>query len=662
MADGTIGLLTLLALLAASLGYALFALRVLEGGETRLSAAIVAAGGLALLCWLGGWWVAFGRYSRAASWSLLAVGIVALVARRRDLARLLPRGTSASSPSLLLAAAAALATAARALGAIRSPFTNPCDDWVAYYHLPKLLLESGGLEEPFGMRRLGVLGLGPLLQSFFPFWSTRGTGFADAALGGLLVWGCARSAARLAVADHSRPAAVEAAGLLAVLASLAIPLANGSPTLLPMGGTLALLVLAHELDRGAGTAREDFARAVLWGACAALVVGIRTSNVALPGAVGVMGIGLALARRDAAARRRWLWAALAFLVALAPWSLASWRSSATLFFPVMRGHYRFESGLTAPLSLEETVAFVASCLWTNRVWYPLLLAVWVAGARGLPAVAMMVAVAVVATVGATSLALTASDSFNVYRYCAPLVLAAISFLAALAARGFGLDAVRGSRRTARVGLAGIGLATALWAFAPVQVETHSANDAGQGPKRFGSSPARGISRNVEGWTFAVRAVLEEGPVEPVVAGARSFAEAQASLEAGARVLSAVSKPFFWRFDRHVIHSVDCPGQASPPPGMPFFQGPDALAGYLLDLGYTHLAFSPPRLDPCLYSLANWSAAERSGAFLWEAWAPYVLDFLRNEQALASKLGTVYRSRDVVVIDLRRARGTGAGAG
>jgi hypothetical protein len=145
-----------------------------------------------------------------------------------------------------------------------------------------------------------------------------------------------------------------------------------------------------------------------------------------------------------------------------------------------------------------------------------------------------------------------------------------------------------------------------------------------------------------------------------VAGARSFAEAQASLEAGARVLSAVSKPFFWRFDRHVIHSVDCPGQASPPPGMPFFQGPDALAGYLLDLGYTHLAFSPPRLDPCLYSLANWSAAEHSGAFLWEAWAPYLLDFLRNEQALAAKLGTVYRSRDVVVVDLRRARGAGAG--
>ena len=92
--------------------------------------------------------------------------------------------------------------------------------------------------------------------------------------------------------------------------------------------------------------------------------------------------------------------------------------------------------------------------------------------------------------------------------------------------------------------------------------------------------------------------------------------------------------------------------------MPFFEGPDALAAYLLDLGYTHLAFSPPRLDPCLYSLANWTKAERSGVFLWEQWAPYVLDFLDNEQALAAELGAVYRSRELIVVDLRRARAGG----
>jgi hypothetical protein len=650
LAEGLLGLLTLAALVAASLGYGLFVLRMLEGPGARLSAALAGAGGLALLCWLGGWLVAAGSYSREASWVLLWLGLAGLMVYRRELAGWLPRRAEASPLALAFAALAAAATAARALGAIRSPFMNPCDDWAAYYHLPKLLLESGGLEEPFGMRRLGTLGLAPLLQSFFPWWTTRGTFFADAALGGLLVWGAARAAARLA-APTAKPAAVEAAGLLAVLASLAIPLANSSPALLPMGGTLALLALTVELDRGAGSIRADLARAALWGACAALVAGMRTSNVALPGMIGATGLALALVRRDAPAARRWLLAALAFLVAIAPWSVASWRSSATPFFPLIRGNYQFASGLSAPLSPGETAAFVASCLWANRLWYPLLLALWVGRDRRLAGTAIIAAVSIVATVAATALALTGSDSFNVYRYSAPLVIGAVAFLAALALGG--LELPRSGR--ARAGLAAVGIASVLWAAVPVQVETHSANDAGQGPRRFGSSPARGIGRNLSGWSFAVRAVLAEGPVEPGVSGGASFAEAQELIEPGARVLSAVSKPFFWRFDRHVIHSVDCPGQASPPPGMPFFSGPDALADYLLGLGYTHLAFSPPRSDPCLYSLSNWTSAATSGAYLWEAWAPWFLDFLRNEQALAAKLGTVYQSRDVVIIDLRRAR-------
>jgi hypothetical protein len=65
--------------------------------------------------------------------------------------------------------------------------------------------------------------------------------------------------------------------------------------------------------------------------------------------------------------------------------------------------------------------------------------------------------------------------------------------------------------------------------------------------------------------------------------------------------------------------------------MLFFAGPDALAAYLLDLGYTHPAFSPRPLDPRLDSSGNWT------------------------EAPAAKPGTVSRSRDVVVVDLRRAR-------
>jgi hypothetical protein len=646
--DAASGILTWLAVAAASLGFGILALR---GGRAGVPVALAGAGGLGALAWLGGWLVAFGAYSRTASLALLALGAAALALSARELRG---AGRPLSAPALALGGLAAALVAVRALGAIRSPFVNPCDDWTAYFHLPKLLLESGGLVEPFSLRRLGLLGAGPFLQSFFwPAWTTRATAVADAALGGLLVWGMARAAVGLGAEGRAAPVRVEAAGLLACVASLAIPLANGSPVLLPMGAALAVLHGAALLDRGGPTAV-----AALWGAAAALLVGLRTSNVAFAGMVGLAGLGLALARRDRAAARRWLLAALAFAVALAPWSLASWRSSATPFFPVFAGHFRFETGLSAPLSVGETIGFVASCLWANRVWYPLVLAALVGRLPGFGGTAAIAASTALATVTATALALTASDSFDVFRYCAPLVVATLVFLAAVWLGG--LPARPLAERAGALRLAAFAAASALWLLLPVEVLRHSGLDEGKGPERIVSSPVRGIERNVNGWSAAARAAWRSGLEEPPTPGAGSFSAAQASLGSDARILSAVSKPFFWRFDRHTIHSVDCPGQASPPPGMPFFDGPDALAAYLLDLGYTHLAFSPPRVDPCLYSLASWTKAERSGVFLWEKWAPYFLDFLRNEQALAAKLGTVYLSRDVVIVDLRRARRVAGG--
>lgn len=647
MSDGVAGLLILLALLAAILGYGLVGVRLLAGAHVRPPGALVAGTGTALFCWLGGWLVAFEAWSRGAALALLALGIGALALSARELRARLAGARPAALPLALVGLAAALSLL-RALGAIRSPFVTPCDDWAAYFHLPKRLLETGGLVEPFSMRRLGVLGVGPLLQSFFfPLWPTRSGAIADVTLGGLLVWGGARAAVALGAAGRASSVTVESGALLALVVSFAIPLANGSPALLPMGGTLVLLCLAAELDRGSETLRGARTRALAWGALAAFVVGVRTTNIAFAGLVGLAGLGLALARHDGAAARRWLLAALAFALALAPWCLASWRSSATPFYPLVQGNYRFAGALSAPLSLAETLSFVGGSLWANRLWFLLVLAFLVGRRRGWAGSATLAAVAGVGTVAVTALALTGLHSFDVLRYSAPLVFAALVFLAAL---------WLGGPRASRAQLAIAGLATALWLFMPIEIERHSGGDAGEGPERIRSSPARGIARHANGWWFAARESLRHGLSEPAIPGAGSFSAAQASLGSGARILSAVSKPFFWRFDRHVIHIVDCPGQASPPPGMPFFEGPEALARYLLDAGYTHLAFSPPQLDPCLYSLANWTKSAESGVYLWEQWAPYFLDFLKNEQALAAELGSVYRSRDVIVVDLRRARG------
>lgn len=96
---------------------------------------------------------------------------------------------------------------------------------------------------------------------------------------------------------------MEALGLAGVLLSLAIPIANAAPVLLPMGGTLLLFWLTAALVRGPDRAQAALALAVFWGACSALLTGLRTSNVVFPGLLGLAGLALALARRDSL--RQW---------------------------------------------------------------------------------------------------------------------------------------------------------------------------------------------------------------------------------------------------------------------------------------------------------------------------------------------------------------------
>jgi hypothetical protein len=259
-------------------------------------------------------------------------------------------------------------------------------------------------------------------------------------------------------------------------------------------------------------------------------------------------------------------------------------------------------------------------------------------------------VAVVGTIGATAAAMTASDTFNVFRYTAPFGVAGVIFLAGtwLAAESEGLRGA-GSWRRARAG--GI-LRTALvsgaalaWLLVPVTVPVE---DRHLSLSQLALARSQAIQ-----WTAAGLRTLRAGLREPPIDGGQDYVTAQLRLPPGSRIVSAASRPFLWSFEDQVVHTLDCPGQASPPPGLPFFEGPEAVAGYFRELGYTHLAFTPPDVGHCLYSRERWKAVIGSGAFVWEQWAPYFLDFMENEELLWQSLGAVYESPELVVVDLRQ---------
>ena len=366
------GVLTAIALVLACLG-AGRAVIATERVPTNppLADAVMGLTGLALLTALGGWLVLAGVYSETAGRVLLAGGGLALVlgfSRGR-----LAGERRASRPLPIAAIVLGLLTLTlalgRAFGELVVPFVEPWDDWLSYWHFPRLMLESGGFIEPFNLRRLTALGAAPFVQSFFwPSFGIAANGMTDAILGQLLLWAVVRALPGALSARPEPPWLGEALALGALIVSLTIPSGSSQPTLLPMAGALVLILLTQRLTTGSNGS-GGFRTAVAWGLVAAWLIGLRTSNVVFPAGLWLVSAVIAARQRDPQSGIRLATAALATTISLLPWCLALWRSSATPLYPLIAGNYRFDGGLySIPLDWPSLIALIGDRLWMSRVW------------------------------------------------------------------------------------------------------------------------------------------------------------------------------------------------------------------------------------------------------------------------------------------------------
>ncbi|MBM4383446.1 MAG: hypothetical protein FJ091_08760 [Deltaproteobacteria bacterium] len=371
--------------------------------------------GLALLCAVAGWFVALGAYSRAAAYALCALAALGFVLPRAPRESRPGARESATWASALWLLPIAAFVLARGLGALRFPHYNPCDDFVQYLHFPRLLLETGAFEEPFSTRRLGVLGSGQWLQSFFaPGFGVSANAAADAFFGLPALLGAALLACDAASRGGASVHAKRAFVLLALLGTLSVPYINTLPLLLPYASALALFALhARMAEREADATRTR--DAVAFGVIAAFAIGLRVSNAVLPAALWAFALSRAALQRDRGRLRLAAIAALTTALALAPWSLSLWRSSGTPLFPLFAGNYRFDDLFAEPMAPARLAAFALECALAARV--PVLLAVAALACAPVArrALALELAAATLLLGAATTLVTSAFDSWTVLR-------------------------------------------------------------------------------------------------------------------------------------------------------------------------------------------------------------------------------------------------------
>jgi hypothetical protein len=317
----------------------------------------------------------------------------------------------------------------------------------------------------------------------------------------------------------------------------------------------------------------------------------------------------------------------------------------------VHGNYRLENSPPAPVDFAGILDFAGNCLWTNHVWVVVAIGTVAALRPAVRLLSIQVISALVLLVTVTAVMANggqAVDSLSVHRYSAPFLVAGLVILA-----GSLLVTEPGATRgRLRLLLPGVGLA--LWLLIPVDLR-FSMEEQRYRITNFGlihRSAVQSADAAVEAWVSGLR--VRELP------GRTSYEAAQARLPADARLVSATDAPFLFRFDTQTIHTLDIPGLVSPPPGMPAFEGPESIAAYFRGLGYTHLAFTPPRAatgqaTTGLYSTDQWLGLNEQGTLQERNWARHVLAFLQNEAHLERSYPVAFQSLELVVIDLRQPK-------
>lgn len=582
------------------------------------------AWGVSFLIVLGGFLNLLGLVWPTVASVLLAGGAVLCVALRQQLRGyegsrvrplLEPRRTVSSRVLLCLIV---VLIAIHTVGSLAGNTFNAVDDLQAYFVFPTKIIQTGSLgADPFsGRRSLTSLGGKYFLDSLaLPFLSHESLDLMDRGIGLLLLLGAFNTFLR----EQSLSTSGRAVPLL-VIAAVPFPRANITALYLSSVLLVGMFRRLNCLSFSGGWRADAVLLALLTaGACALKSTMIPVCAVLLAAHYGQALLTVA----PRAVLRSALVVLTATLAFSLPWMLAMYESAGTFLYPVFgRGHCGLPevSGVSPAEALEIValgvffLAVMAAFVWCTHAWR-----LWPAHVE-----AAGISLFTSASLGSVFLGI-GSAGMGFHRQAFP-----ISFVASITALVFALLCCeRGSSRFARRAGAAVsaGIIFALAAGCACR-------------KLYGEA--------IHNAGFAASGQSLDGET-----GRRAVAALQSVVPAGAVLFAYLARPYLLDFKRNRVLIADWPGCCSPPPGMPMFQGPEALRAYLVGksiryvvfTGYVSVGKGPP-------SPNVWLVAARR----------YRLDFEENMTKLVATSHRIYEGEAGVVLDLEtRLPGSGGSA-
>jgi hypothetical protein len=511
-------------------------------------------------------------------------------------------------------------------GSVADPTSNPFDDDVAYYPLAQKLLQTGGMVEPFSFRRLSALGGQTLFHALtLIHGGVRNLNLFDHGM-------CVAMVILLLFfhrENRRRPPLYLT--LLAGIFFLTLP-NNGINSASHFSGVAFFLGLYRTMvwidDRPRGAAWRP---AVVLGLIAAAVCTLRQNYLVVP----IVMVGVSYLYKMSSEARPWrarltepLLAGVAFFGAILPWLFSAWQSSRSFLFPLQLGTYSEALKLQSEtLTTFQKVRFIVGVCVENEPIRTLPL-FFVVGAliyevRGRKPLRAFWIASFIGTV-VLAYSFTQSDAGNLARYLYG-ILTAFALAVVLA--------VGTQRRRPR-------LLAALVVIA------------------IGAQMAITRDRLARGMEMAGRYVDEAVRRAPkselsLPQEVHVYAGLQEVIPRGARVAVLVDEPYYMNFARNEVFNLDMPGYASLPPGLPYFQGSEAVAQYFLGQKIRYLVFVRSAFSRFHYQREFWVQRLFAEEEIWRVVSPYFLDMI-DTLATLSKTRTVLREdRGIVVLDLEQ---------
>lgn len=524
-----------------------------------------AALGLALTVAVGGVLEISRGISRFTVLLWVAAGVGAVVARRRPTLGTprLRADPLVAAAGIALAGVLVLQVAASITGTVDTVHTTPSfdhhDDRQAYLAFPRKMLATGALgSEPFEPRRMLSLGGQPFLQTLVvAALPLRSLHLLDAGVAMVILVG-------LVVGWVRRHRIDPRLGLLAVAVTLALPhVQHRGNTSALLTGAVFLLAWYRLLADGIGPPAAPRTAAAV-ALIAAALCAVKSTFVPAAAAMLATMLAIALARRHRRLAAESVLAAVGTGLLLLPWMTSSLASSGTAFYPILgRGffggvwtdgfaHMTGEFGSSAVEAVQAIVKLLVAMLPVAVLW----MATRSTNRRHAE---LVLAAGALATV--VALVVLGEPSLNraLARYSFPVVSAVLV--------GFLLAAIRADR-------------------------------GGGGSLRLASVAAVSVSALVlvggadDVRTTADRLTAQLARPQPIVdeAARKSVADLESALPKNGALLATLRDPWLLDPAARTVYLMSLPGQSSPPPGLPVFEGAEAVARYLENAGVTHVAY------------------------------------------------------------------------